>query len=66
MERTILSNRIPSPECNTSKLAKIDQFEQKSRYINTILSKFERRTTTKVMKGIKARDEVIESRSVEP
>ena len=59
---------VTSPVCNEKKLSKINQDEQKSSYINTILSKFERRTNTRVMDNMKARDAppALESRSCEP
>jgi hypothetical protein len=57
-----------SPPNNVNKLSKINQDERKSSYINTILSKFERRTNNKVMDNMKARDAppVQESKSCEP
>ena len=60
------TQEVYSPSCDDRKLSKINQAEQKSSYINSILSKFERRTNTRVMETMKSRDVAAESKSCEP
>jgi hypothetical protein len=53
--------KIYSPPCDQKKIEYIDQVDQKSKYINSILSKFEQRTNNKLMLNMKSRDAVTKS-----